>query len=198
MTTYQPAFSREEYMSWLVKNKYATMRFYEASNDYAAARCCILNALFPGFALASQAIEKILKALIFFETGEKLMTGHDVFRLKENLKKSKDYGLDKYDDILKKLTDHFKSRYFENGAGGASTEELKDIDELWICLVKQMPMPDEILYRMKFFADLFSSSVVWQAGNWMKFNNQALASELTRFETRHKEVLEHPYKEAAS
>jgi hypothetical protein len=195
---YTPTFSREENQHWVSDNQYATMRFYEASDDYAAARCCILNALFPGFQLACQAIEKMLKALIFFETGEKMRSEHDVFKLKEKLKKSKDYGIDQYDDILKKLAAHYQGRYFENHAGGGGTDELKDIDELWVHLVKQMPMPQEILYRMKFFADLFEPRTTLLNGKWIKLNNKALAPELIEFEKKYREVQSHPYKNVVS
>ena len=63
------------------------MFLYDADQDYVAARCCILNGLFPGFMLASQAVEKFLKALFVFECKEKVKNIHDPFGLKECLKK---------------------------------------------------------------------------------------------------------------
>ena len=55
---------------------------------------------------------------------------HDAFDLKKKLKRLKDYALDKYDDQLKKLYDHYQSRYHNNETmgKGASGAELPEID----------------------------------------------------------------------
>src|SRR3989344_8199280 len=101
--------TKKETMDYCSKNQYATMMFYAASDDYVASRCCILNGLAPGFILASQAIEKILKAIIFLETkrqtGLKKDDKHNPFSLKNELTaKTKKYSeLNKFDEQLKKL-----------------------------------------------------------------------------------------------
>lgn len=179
-------------MEWGVKHQYANMRFFDATNDYTAARCCILNGLFSGFALATQATEKLLKAIIFLETSEKMRTCHDPYKLKEKLKKAKDYDLDSFDNTLKKLNDHYLARYHEDsprihadGSSGASSEELPIIDELWFILAEKLPMPDEIKYRMKLFADLFEPNPGWSNGFWLTKNNLAF--------DRRKEILSKKY-----
>jgi hypothetical protein len=60
--------SKQDVDKYSPANQYAMM-IYVATSDYTAARCCILNTLFPGFMLASEAIEKLLKAFIFLESG---------------------------------------------------------------------------------------------------------------------------------
>lgn len=40
--------------------------FKQSAEDYAAARCCLLNGLFPGFVMAEQAVEKLIKGFILF------------------------------------------------------------------------------------------------------------------------------------
>ncbi len=174
------SLDRKGVMAWGVQHTYANMRFFNANQDYVAARCCILNGLFAGFILASQAIEKLLKAIIYLETGEEMKRSHNPYELKEKLKKIKDYSLDGFDLTLKKLYDHYLSRYHEDnprihadGSSGGSSEELKLIDELWFTLVEKLPMPDEVKYRMAFFADLFEPNPYWLNGVWLTKNNSS-------------------------
>ena len=192
----QLKLSRKGVSDYCIKNQYATMMFGTASDDYVSARCCILNALFPGFGLACQAIEKILKAFIYLETGEesklKYSDKHKPFELKEELKKVKDHGLDKYDDLLKILHEHYQSRYYENPTSGrgASSKELVEIDNLWVYLVEILPMPDEVKYRMKFFHDLCDADarIYWHDYEWLIQNNKALIPKLANIEKRYEEV----------
>jgi HEPN domain-containing protein len=53
------------------------MFWHVATQDYVAARCCISNAIFSGFAIAAQAVEKYLKAFLLYE-GEKRLGQHDL------------------------------------------------------------------------------------------------------------------------
>lgn len=183
---------------WGVKNSYANMQFFSASDDYVSARCCILNGLFSGFSMASQAIEKLLKAIIFLESGEKMKTGHNPFLLKEKLKKIQDYKLDKYDSILKKLNDHYLRRYYDNtptyNTNGASSDELIEIDELWFDLVEKMKMPDEVKYRMKFFGELLQPNPYFYTEFWLKRNNKKFKKMKKSLTKRYKEVFKHLYK----
>jgi len=189
--------SRKDVQDYCLKNRYATMRIFEASDDYVAARCLILNAFSPGFVLACQAIEKILKAFIYLETREELKKGHNPFELKEKLKKTKDYELDKYDTLLCYLYDYYRRRYYEDRRlkRGASSKELYEIDDLWIYLIETLPMPDEVKYRMKFFSDLFDddSRIYWHSYEWIMQDNKALVLKIAGMEKRYKEVLQHLY-----
>lgn len=187
-------------MEWGAQHTYANMRFFNANQDYVAARCCILNGLFAGFTLASQAIEKLLKAIIYLETGEEMKRWHDPYKLKEKLKEKKDYNLDNFDTTLKKLYDHYLSRYHEDnprihsdGTSGASSEELKSIDELWFTLVEKLPMPDEVKYRMAFFADLFETHPYWLNGVWLTKNNFAFDKRQITLLENYTKVYQHLY-----
>lgn len=192
--------NKKEIDLWCVKNSYAPMYFFKASDDYIAARCCILNGLFPGFMLASQSIEKLLKAVIYLETNKK-NRGHNCFLLKEELKKMKNYetnyGIDKYDSILKKLSDHYQSRYDENpmcyGTNGACSDELDEIDKLWFELVEKMKMPEEVKYRMAFFSFLFESNPYWRSDIWIKEQNKTFELLSSALSKKYKEVFEHLY-----
>ncbi len=54
--------SRQDVEDFSRENQYAMMMFMDAGFDYNAARCCVLNALHSGFRLASDSVEKLLKA----------------------------------------------------------------------------------------------------------------------------------------
>src|ERR1035441_6931912 len=144
----QLTLTREQARQYAGKNQYAILMFMDAGSDYFACRCCILNALHSGFRLASEAVEKLLKAFIFLQTGTKsTLKGrdrHNPYLLKEELKASRpDQKLDSYDDLLHKLYDHFLSRYYDNPVTGkgASGEELPKIDELFLYLVETLQQP---------------------------------------------------------
>lgn len=185
--------TRQEVAGYFSERQYAGMRIYTATGDYTAARCCILNGLFSGFVLASEAIEKLLKAAIYLETGEEVMTGHDSFALKEKLKRARDYGLDGYDEILKKLYLHYQSRYHENHGGGASSRELVEIDALWLELMEKLPIPDEAKYRTAFYSFIAEPNEFWRNDVWLTTNNQALAPKMDAIKTRYQEVFRHLY-----
>ncbi|HET6842505.1 MAG TPA: hypothetical protein VFK06_12605 [Candidatus Angelobacter sp.] len=187
--------SEQDVAQYWFENKYAAMMIFKATSDYTAARCCILNALFSGFMLASQAIEKLLKAMIYLESHREMKSCHDPFSLKEQLKSLRDYDLDKYDFILKKLYDHYQSRYHDNkttGAGASSTE-LPDIDALWLELIHKLPVPDEAKYRIAFFDFLFDPNPYWNNDYWLKAANSAIESKLPSMAVKYQEIQKHLY-----
>ncbi len=187
--------SRQAVSKYWSDKKYAAMMIFVATDDYIAARCCILNALFPGFMLASQAIEKLLKSLIYLESGDEMDTCHDPFRLKEKLKALKDYGLDRFDDTLNKLHDHFQSRYPDNQTTGkgASSKELPEIDALWLELIEKLPVPDEAKYRIAFFSYLVDPNPYWKNDHWLIIENNALAPKFDFIKKKYQEIYKHLY-----
>jgi hypothetical protein len=181
------------------------MMFMSASDDYCACRCCILNMLSAGFRLASEAIEKMLKAFIYLQTGSptklKRNDKHTPYLLKQELGETyHDQRLDSFDLLLRRLFDHYQTRYFDNprSGEGASSEELPQIDDLFIYLVQNLPMPDEVKYRSKFFADLFDSNArkYWRNHHWLVEQNLALHSKMKTMEDRYQHVLMHLYPSA--
>ncbi len=187
--------SRQEVSKYWSDKQYAAMMIFVATSDYIAARCCILNALFPGFTLASQAIEELLKALIYLESGEEMENGHNPFGLKEKLKGLKNYDLDKYDDLLKKLYDHYQSRYHNNKTTGkgASSEELPDIDALWLELIEKLPVPDEAKYSIAFFSHLGDPNPFWNDNHWLRIENKALAPRMDSIKMEYQKIRKHLY-----
>jgi HEPN domain len=187
--------SNQEVTKYFSDHKYATLMIYGATADYTAARCCILNGLFRGFMLASEAIEKLLKALIYLESGEEMKSGHNVFALKEKLKQSRDYGLDRYDDQLNKLYDHYQSRYHDNPVTGkgATSAEFPVIDNLWLELIEKLPVPDEVKYQTAFFSQLADPNPFWRNDHWLRFENQALAPKFDSIKAKYLEIKRHLY-----
>jgi len=164
MNKYNFTLTKKEMMDYSNKYGYAQMMFVASGDDYVASRCLIMNNLFSGFPLYSQSVEKMLKAFIFLETEKrtnlKNKDKHNPYLLKEELKDINDYGLDKYNKLLKKLYGHFQGRYFDNKDKSKSKggDELNGFDELWVKLLQKIPFPIEVRYRLKFFANLFDKN----------------------------------------
>ena len=86
-------------------------------------------------------------------------------------KKVKDYDLDRYNDLLKKLSDHYKARYSDNkmdyGTNGASSEELADLDNLWMSLKENCRFQMKLNF-IRFFSDLFDEYPYWKNKFWIR------------------------------
>jgi hypothetical protein len=141
----------------------------KAFDDYAGARCLLLNFLPSGFLLAQQGVEKMLKAYlkiaypdrkIFIgknglKAGEiEVVASHDLVahaRLVEesfpqlNLKILADYQW-----LLEKLSYCFYGKYPDSGSSFASstTAWLADIDSLMVRLSLSLPIEESIRWRV--------------------------------------------------
>ena len=185
------------------KNSYAQMMFIGGAEDYVSARCLILNGLFTGFFLYSQAIEKFLKALIFLETGKEpeldRSNWHDPYKLKLELQKHKDYSLDRFDEVLQRLHGHFQTRYFDNNNQSKmmSGKELDEFDELWMHLFDLVPFPIEVKYRLEFPVQILSKRAVkyWPGvRHWATLDNKSLPPDkINRMEEIYFAVKQHLY-----
>lgn len=182
---------------------WAQMMFVGAGDDYAAARCLILNVLFDsGFPLMSMSVEKLLKAAIFLESGaEPIATGsdrHNPYALKQELERHADYGLDPFDAVLRVLFSHFQSRYHDNAnrsrsMGGA---DLEGFDALWMHLFDRISFPVEVKYRLKFPAMLFDEQALKGMPtyrHWVTVHNKAMMPRLSKMEETYRAVTAHLY-----
>jgi hypothetical protein len=99
--------------------------------------------------------------------------------------------------LLRKLHNHFLSRYFDNEVGdrGASGGELPKIDELFVYLVESLPMPEEVKYRSAFFSQICDETArrYWRTYQWAMQDNQALHSKIESIERKYQQVLTHLY-----
>jgi len=188
------AAQKFESITYCRKNLYAMMMSWGACSDYVAARCCLLNGLFSGIPLSSHAVEKMLKSFIFLKTAAKTKLKsrngdlHNPFLLKEDLKSTHpDSKLDSFDELLKKLFQHYQSRYYDNTnqRQSRSPRELPQIDELFVYLLNTLPIPDEVKYNTYFFQALCNPRLqdLLADRRWALQDNPALQSRLPVFES---------------
>jgi hypothetical protein len=196
-------FTKKDVMEYGSKHSYAQMMFVGAGEDYVAARClCFNNLVWSGFPLLSQSVEKTLKAIIFLETKQRTaLKGadkHNPYALKQELSRTADYGLDKYDTALKQLYGHFQHRYFDNKnkSNAMTPQELGGFDELWMHLFEKIPFPIEVKYRLQFPAMLFDEKalrLIPSYRRWAVYENKAIAPKLNEMEVTYRAVELHLY-----
>jgi HEPN domain-containing protein len=175
--------------------------YSEAADDYVAARCCLMNGLFTGLRLASESVEKLLKAhLLFLNPSENVRQfGHDIPKLGERL--SELTGLQDSDsrkELLLRLKKHYDTRYPDNAVDlkSKSTGELREIDELVVELIEQMPIPAEVKFRSGLYVQLFITEMQpelatwWTPPRWILSDNRALAPRLKALRQRCRAVLD--------
>jgi hypothetical protein len=136
---------------FLVLNRDAWMFAKKASDDYLLARFGLLNALWSGFEMATQATEKLIKSYLLFadlslkssaeevrravskeskSLGRTYEVGHDVeacllLASRAGLPVSKDLK-----DRIKRINEYYALRYPDNGGPTSlSTNEINDVDE---------------------------------------------------------------------
>jgi hypothetical protein len=180
------SLNQTQVAEYCCKNGYAQMMFGSSADDYISSRCLISNNLTTGFSLYAQAIEKFLKALIFLESGQEPQLArfnwHNPYKLKLQLQKHKDYGLDRFDELLQRLLGHFQTRYFDNAdqSNKMSGDELDEFDGLWMHLFDLAPFPPEVKYRLWFPHIILDRRTVeyWPSfRHWATVNNKFLTTE---------------------
>ncbi len=168
--------------------------FRTATDDYAAARCCLLNGLFMGFVLADQAFEKYLKGTILLIEPEWNVRKHGhklrvlLAEVEKRIPEMKD--LHKYDETIDRLDKHYNARYSDNDnqLQSKTTEELVQIDELLFFTNDLIPLPREIkMCTTGFFSTICAHcfqgvSVLFLSAEefWLTKNNKALSPILTK------------------
>jgi len=191
--------NRQDVAKYCSEHQYSMLMINDATYDYIAARCCIINYLFPGYILACQAIEKMLKGIYYVVTKIKPPNIHNLYDLKEELKNYQDFHLDSYDHLLKELFGHYQSRYFDNPNGVTSKEisqeKVDEIDEIWFHLIEILPFPDEVKYRSGTYSILCGrkSNKSNKDREWIVKYNNLLKKRIEIIEKRHNEVYNHLY-----
>lgn len=106
----------KEAIEFIQDNKQAVTFVNESCDDYICSRCLILNNLVGGQILASQALEKILKAFILFENPEvnvKKKYAHHITNIISDLpdKQINWIKSNNLSEIAQYLQDAYKCRY---------------------------------------------------------------------------------------
>lgn len=156
--------------------------FKQSAEDYAAARCCLLNGLFPGFVMAEQAVEKLIKGFILFMNPSfkpKSKKGHDLASLITVL--CSHYGhvsLAPYAKIIELLQSSYDGRYPDSGTDllAHMTSQLRDVDELYIYLLDQSPITGDLRYQIGAWPYLYTAYLEitnMPDPKWAMFDNLA-------------------------
>ncbi len=198
------SLSKKETIEYGRQHKLAMMLIFQATEDYIASRCCLLNGLFVGLVSAAQAVEKYLKgyALIINPDINVKLLSHNLKKLAtEVIALDCNLSLNNYMPLIERLYSHYQSRYPDNPDKSTtqSTGELKEIDELVIYLVTSFPIPPEIKFRTSIFSHLFQQeqrNILFPSEKWLRENNLAIVRNLESFRNDFMEVYNHLYPKA--
>ena len=176
-----------------------------ATDDYVACRCCLMNGIFSGFRLASEAIEKYIKAFILYKEPPYPVKNylHDIKKVASaatNLEPSFN-PTQHFGDIIDQLELHYHLRYPRDTYPpySASAAELAQIDELVLYLYESLPIPEVAKFRNDGY--FFAVCCPWSPPihfnpdkDWMQRQNVALdrvrSSLIQRYEAMEKELVD--------
>ena len=99
-------------------------------------------------------------------------------------------------EILNKLNSHYQSRYYDNPNNNTNcvpTADLKELDDLWIYLVENIPMPVEVKFRSGTYVYLCQPGIKDLWGYWLLLNNPLLQDRIEVIQKTNNEVLNHLY-----
>ncbi len=181
----------------------ATRLLLVAAQDYAAARCLLLNGLLTGLVMGAQTIEKFLKAYLLFQDPRR-----DVRRLSHSLPKLlQETGalfpqlpLSGFAPLAERFGKHYATRYPDNPDASTSmtSADLFELDAFVIFINENLPCPHPVKYRTGFYAMITFSlgykATVPPTEFWIKNNNQALAPLWPRIVSEYAAVMKelHP------
>jgi HEPN domain-containing protein len=137
--------------------------FKQSAEDYAAARCCLLNGLFPGFVMAEQAVEKLIKGFtLFMDPGfkPKKGKGHDLPSLITVMCSHYAHvSLAPYEKTIELLQSSYDGRYPDSETKSLAhmTAQLNDVDELYIYLLDQSPITGDLRYQIGAWPYLYTA-----------------------------------------
>ena len=179
----------KEVAEYYEKNKRGIWFFYDSIDDYATSRFLMNNGFIKeGLILGSQAIEKMLKSFILItngETWEKSKDGHNLLDLKNKISNVSNLNLDRYNKLLNRLSQDYRAKYMEENLDrGKASWELKEIDELYLFLLENLPIIDELKYITRFFQYLFSKNSQDNYAIAIKEHNNLLKKKIPEFKIK--------------
>jgi HEPN domain-containing protein len=166
-----------------------------ATSDYVAARCLLLNWLPAGFVQAEQAMEKFLKAYLM-AWGQPNPWGHDLPALLAEATTTLPL-LAKFTSLATTLGYAYAERYepVDRPIGsGYSTALLDTLDEFVVTILEHINLPDEVLCSGQPFYWLFEERLAragWQVAHWMTVGNKAMTPRLDAWRARFNQIHDH-------
>jgi len=194
--------------AWLEMNDFArkhsraTLLLLKAAQDYAEARCLLLNGFFGGLVIGAQTIEKLLKAYLLFHdpTRNVKVFRHSLERLlQEAHSLYPQLTITRYAQLVKKFAGHYATRYPDDPAGSASmtTADLFELDAFVVFLNENLPCPRNVKYKSGVYAvvtfSLGPGATITSWERWIKERNQALAPLVSRINSEHAKMLAELY-----
>lgn len=158
-----------------------------AADDYAAARCCLLNQLTSGGQLAAQAIEKTMKGLYVICGGTPRKRKHDWIALHDDLISVRPNAAEIPKGSLEILFQQYEHRYPpsdpKKDLGKVSWTPWNDLvllDQIMWILIDIQPRPERFLttgvpYVLRRIA---ANSIGAEQAGWLTIHNQAMAPHL--------------------
>lgn len=182
------------------ENKEAMELCERGVGDYVAARCLILNAfLSEGLTLAAQGVEKVLKSQYRLRKGTSTFRdlGHSISDIAKRLLDETQFDLSQFDDLFQRLERNYSLRYPDNwkeGNWGQSTDEIDELDELFLHLFDDFPIMNEVNMLTCYFGiianHLQQPDVEFYSlrFRWLTTENKAISHEYQRVCTAINEV----------
>lgn len=173
-----------------------------AVEDYASARCLLLNGLLGGLILAQQAVEKLLKAYLataypdrtkFVGKGQLTLgtlagvsPSHDLIAYFECAKDKFPFLAITPDqaELLRNLSYCFEGKYPDAAThlSSITTAWISDLDDLFFDWAIRLPMDDGARWRTGIYAQAWSVVLDGEAdqpiSRWIRLNNEAFQRAL--------------------
>ena len=176
-------------------NKMAMLMQLQATQDYASARCLLLNGLPDGLVIGAQSIEKFLKAFILFNEPDfdYRKSSHKLPGLLEEASKH-NTGLMHFAASAQKFLEHYNTRYPDNAntSRSKSTAELADLDVFIMRLAEIMPIPGNVKARSGIQAEVMGDAGHPKA-RWIKERNGPLEKLMPEIIKAHESMMEALY-----
>lgn len=182
--------THEIVMDYAYQNQKAMLMIHNAVTDYAAARCLLLNGLFPGLVLGAQAVEKYLKgSILFIDTNKNTRNlSHKLIELKNELQELSQISLEQFVPFLERLEKHYLTRYPDNKdkSTSMSTGELHELDELIIYLNENLAIPEEVKFRSGLYVEMLDTRLT--NGEWLVISNEAFEKIQDRLASKYRDI----------
>lgn len=167
-------------------NQAAMLLMNRGAMDYVGARCCLLNHVFSGFELSSQAVEKHLKAMLLFNSPGDNVRGysHKVTELAAAAQSAGLVDLSAHQETISRLHGHYQARYPDNPGQlpTSSTAEIVEIDLLLDQIIAAIPIPSDVLIRTGVYVRALMMierpELPWSETAWLLQGNMPLVARL--------------------
>ena len=178
----------------------ASLFLVHAGDDYAAARCLIMNGLAAGFPLGAQALEKIMKALLHFKVSTEVANKERRHRLEKIFDQLKIY-YPSVNQVHRKLclnfSKHYRWRYPDDEGQSKlmSGDEIRGLDSAFIHFLEAIPVSLEFRMRHATFTAMLDLKrpILGNKKYYMTADNAAFNAVQAKWSKDFSDVYEYLY-----